>query len=62
MFACLVLDDEKIKKLPGFYKRTQWFLKNRKDLSDQVRIAMYMYGEERVCHNAINSGVRAEGF
>ncbi len=25
-----------MKKLPGFAKRTEWFLKNRHDLSSQI--------------------------
>ena len=36
LFACLVLEDEVIKKLPGFKKRLDWFLKNRQDLASQV--------------------------
>ena len=34
--ACLVLDDEYMKTLPGFKKRLDWFMKNRKDLASQV--------------------------
>ena len=36
LYACLVLEDEVIQKLPGFKKRLTWFLENRKDLSSQV--------------------------
>ena len=36
LFACLVLEDRFIQKLPGFRKRLVWFLENRKDLSKQV--------------------------
>ncbi len=36
LFASLVLEDEVIQKLPGFRKRLQWFLTNRKDLAKQV--------------------------
>ena len=36
LYACLVLEDEVIKKLPGFQKRLQWFLDNRPDLAKQV--------------------------
>lgn len=36
LFACLVLEDDVIQKLPGFRKRLQWFLNNRKDLAKQV--------------------------
>ena len=36
LYACLVLDDEYMDKLPGFRKRLNWFMKNRKDLASQV--------------------------
>ena len=36
LYACLVLEDEVIKKLPGFRKRLEWFLANRQDLAKQV--------------------------
>lgn len=37
LYACLVLEDDVIKKLPGFRKRLQWFLDNRQDIAKQVR-------------------------
>lgn len=36
LYACLVLEDEVIQKLPGFKKRLSWFLENRQDLARQV--------------------------
>lgn len=36
LYACLVLEDDVIKKLPGFKKRLEWFLVNRPDLAKQV--------------------------
>lgn len=36
LMACLVLDDEYMNRLPGFKKRLDWFMKNRKDLASQV--------------------------
>lgn len=36
LLACLVLDDEYMEKLPGFRKRLNWFMENRKDLASQV--------------------------
>jgi len=36
LFACEILEDEAITRLPGFAKRTRWFLENRKDLSAQI--------------------------
>ena len=36
LMACLVLDDEYMNRLPGFKKRLDWFMKNRKDLASLV--------------------------
>ncbi len=36
LFAVEVLDDALIDRLPGFKKRMQWFLDNRKDLSRHI--------------------------
>jgi hypothetical protein len=36
LFAVEVLDDTLIDKLPGFKKRMQWFLDNRRDLSSHI--------------------------
>eukprot|EP00794_Sanderia_malayensis_P014393 gene14393-15892_t len=36
LFACHVLEDGVIQKLPGFKKRLDWFLKNRQDLASQI--------------------------
>ena len=36
LFACLVLEDEVIQKLPGFKKRMNWFMHNQKELAKQV--------------------------
>ena len=36
MVAAGVLDSELIDRLPGFKKRMQWFIKNRKGLSKQI--------------------------
>ena len=36
LYACLVLEDDVIQKLPGFKKRLEWFLTNRPDLAKQV--------------------------
>jgi hypothetical protein len=42
LFAVEVLDDEVIERLPGFRKRLQWFLENRRDLAQNIS---YMEGE-----------------
>ena len=36
LYACLVINDEYVDKLPGFKKRMDWFLKNRQDLGSEV--------------------------
>ena len=36
LIAVEVLDEEKLRRLPGFYKRLEWFLKNRPDLARHI--------------------------
>jgi hypothetical protein len=36
LFAVEVLDDELMHRLPGFHKRMEWFLNNRRDLARQI--------------------------
>ena len=36
LFSAAVLEENKIKKLPGFRKRTKWFLENRGDLTCKI--------------------------
>ena len=36
LIAVEVLEEDKIRKLPGFYKRLEWFLKNQPSLGHQV--------------------------
>ena len=36
LIAVELLDEERIKSLPGFYKRFQWFRQHRKDLTRQI--------------------------
>ena len=36
LIAVEILEEEKIKSLPGFYKRFQWFRQHRKDLADHI--------------------------
>jgi hypothetical protein len=36
LFAVEILEDQMIARLPGFRKRLQWFLDNRRDLAEQV--------------------------
>lgn len=45
LIAVEVLEEEKIRQLPGFYKRFQWFMNNRKDLAKNISYCDY--GEQR---------------
>jgi hypothetical protein len=36
LFACEILDDDVIARLPGFRRRMDWFLRNRPDLARQI--------------------------
>ena len=36
VFAVSILEDDMLAKLPGFSKRMQWFLENRKDLAKHI--------------------------
>ncbi|HEX6535844.1 MAG TPA: hypothetical protein VF041_14695 [Gemmatimonadaceae bacterium] len=36
LFACEILREDVIRKLPGFAKRTSWFLANRPDLAKHI--------------------------
>ncbi|MDB6094016.1 MAG: glucosidase [Verrucomicrobia bacterium] len=36
LFAVELIDEERMKRLPGFAKRTKWFLENRHDLASQI--------------------------
>ena len=36
LIAVEVLEEEQIQKLPGFWKRMQWFISHRSDLHDQI--------------------------
>jgi len=47
LFAAEVLEESVIAKLPGFRKRMQWFLENRKDLARHIS---YMEGRSGDAH------------
>ena len=36
LYACEILEDATLERLPGFSKRLRWFLENRKDLSRHI--------------------------
>jgi hypothetical protein len=54
LLACEVIDEVRIRKLPGFRKRMEWFLEHRKDLA---RYSSYM--ETAVEHDG---GTQLHGF
>ena len=43
LFCCLVLKQDVLRRHPGFYKRTRWFLNNRKDLDHHVKTDFFMF-------------------
>jgi len=57
LIAAEILEEETITKLPGFYKRLQWFAKHRSDLAENISC-----GEARHNHRllAIPSRARLE--
>jgi hypothetical protein len=61
LFAVEVLEDDVVKRLPGFCKRLQWFLDNRQDLAQHIS---YMQTEDGTGHGhrllAIPSRARLE--
>ena len=61
LFAVEILDQETIDAAPGFRKRMDWFLKNRRDLGQQISY-MELGGEKQHTHRllAIPSRQRLE--
>ena len=48
LFACEILEEDALKKLPEFRKRMNWFLENRKDLASSIT-----YAEMGHCHRLL---------
>jgi hypothetical protein len=46
LFACELIDDEVMERLPGFARRVRWFLDNRPELTGQIA-CMHALGGER---------------
>ena len=46
LLACWVLDGKYLGKLPGFRRRLNWFMENRKDLASQVHTSLFPLSEE----------------
>ena len=44
LFACEILEEEDLQKLPGFLKRMKWFLMNRPDLGASISYAEMGHG------------------
>jgi hypothetical protein len=61
LFACEVLEDDLIERLPGFRKRLNWFLRNRRDLAHHISY-METMGDDAHAHRllAIPSRQRLE--
>jgi len=47
LFAVEVLDEETIRRVPGFRKRMEWFLEHRRDLSKTISYMRCTSGAER---------------
>ena len=45
LFACGMIEEEDLEKLPGFAKRTRWFLENRQDLAQHISYVQQSGGE-----------------
>ncbi|MBI3880961.1 MAG: glucosidase [Verrucomicrobia bacterium] len=58
LIAVEVLDEQRVKRLPGFKKRLDWFLKNRADLGHHI--AMCECGHQNLMLLAIPSRERLE--
>ncbi|MCA9285715.1 MAG: glucosidase [Phycisphaerales bacterium] len=51
LFAAAVLEDEMLERLPGFAKRTRWFLEHRTDLARHIAyMDVIANGRERADH------------
>jgi len=48
LFACEILEEDALEKLPEFRKRMNWFLENRKDLASSIT-----YAEMGHCHRLL---------
>ncbi|HXV64885.1 MAG TPA: glucosidase, partial [Vicinamibacteria bacterium] len=46
LFACEILEQEVMDRLPGFSKRTEWYLRNRPDITDSISCMHCVPGEE----------------
>ena len=44
LFAAEIIEERQMAKLPGFAKRTRWFLENRRDLAGQISYLEYAGG------------------
>ena len=50
LFACLVLEDEVVQRLPGFKRRMQWFMRNQPDLAKQLTYNPEIEQQDVFCH------------
>ena len=41
LFACLVLEEDVVQKLPGFQKRMKWFMDNRQDIAVMLSFKVF---------------------
>jgi hypothetical protein len=53
LLAVEVLDDEVLRRLPGFKKRMDWFLEHRPDLAEHITYCCYLENAEGHCHRLL---------
>jgi hypothetical protein len=51
VFACEIVEDDVLAKLPGFRKRMNWFLRNRPDLGKHIAYMEEPGGHEQAGHS-----------
>jgi len=57
LFAVEFIDEARLDQLPGFAKRTRWFLKNRPDLAKQIS-----YFNANGCTSGQQGVIRSDGI
>jgi hypothetical protein len=53
LFACEIIEQDVIDRLPGFAKRMRWFLENRRDLARHISYMASVHGEDEHRHRLL---------
>ena len=59
MFAVETLEPEMLEQLPGFRRRLEWFVENRKDLTNNVACLLSIAGASNCTESRSDYGIRA---